>query len=79
MLTPWDMFVIQTVIERYRRRFRTGPFRPPQSPWRGTPIGGELNRGQVTAWARGLRSRTSMTIRVWWHKIVLPSGSHSST
>jgi hypothetical protein len=29
MLTPWDMFVIQTAIERYEEKF---PDRPSPSP-----------------------------------------------
>jgi hypothetical protein len=76
-LTPWDMFVIQTAIERYEETF---PDRPSPSPadalaWHANQSGigsRPADRSQITACARGLRSRTSVAIRVWWHKIVLP-------
>ena len=76
-LTPWDMFVIQTAIERYEETF---PDRP--SPWPAEALAWHANQrgiesreavcSRITACARGLRSRMSATIRVWWHKRVLP-------
>jgi hypothetical protein len=76
-LTPWDMFIIQTAIERYERTF---PDRPSPSPaealaWHANQSEIESQpavRSQFTACTRGLRSRGSAPIRVWWHKIVLP-------
>jgi hypothetical protein len=77
MLTPWDMFVIQTAIERYEEKF---PDRPSPSPaealaWHANQSRIESRptvRNRITACARGLRSRTSVTIRVCWRKIALP-------
>jgi hypothetical protein len=77
MLTPWDMIVIQTAIERYEEKF---PDRPSPSPtealaWHANQSRIESRpavRNQITACARGLRSRTPVTIRVWWRKIVHP-------
>lgn len=75
-LTPWDMFLIQTAIERYEKTF---PDMPSPSPaealaWHANQSGIESRpavRSQITVWIRGLRSRVSAPIRVWWHKIVL--------
>jgi hypothetical protein len=77
MLTPWDMFVIQTAIECYEEKF---PNRPSPSPAEALAWHANQNRiesrpavrDQIAACARGLRSRTAVTIRVWWRKIVLP-------
>jgi hypothetical protein len=77
-LTPWDMLVIQTAIERYEKTF---PNRPSPSPaealawWHANQSGIESRPGErslITACTRRLRSRASAPIRVWWHKIVLP-------
>jgi hypothetical protein len=76
-LTPWDILWIQTAIERYEETY---PDRPSPSPaealaWHANQSGIEsrpAERSQTTACARDLRSKVSATIRVWWHKIVLP-------
>jgi hypothetical protein len=76
-LTPWDMFVIQTAIERYEKAF---PKRPSPSPaealaWSAHQIGIKSRpgvRSLIAAWIRGLRSRASAPIRVCWHKVVRP-------
>jgi hypothetical protein len=76
-LTPWDILWIQTAIERYEETF---PDRPSPSPaealaWQANLSAIESLSGegsQTTTCTRGLRSKASATIQVWWHKIVLP-------
>jgi hypothetical protein len=76
-LTPWDMFVMQTAIERYEKTFpdRASPSPAEALAWHANQSGIQSRpavRSRITARTRGLRSRSSEPIRVWWHKIVLP-------
>jgi hypothetical protein len=76
-LTPWDMFVIHTAIERYEKAFPDMPSPSPEEAlaWYANQSGIESRPGVrrvTTACTRGLRSRAFAPIRVWWHKIVLP-------
>jgi hypothetical protein len=76
-LTPWDMFLIQTAFDRYEKRF---PDKPSPSPaealsWHATQSARRSRpdvRGQIMVYARGLSSRASESIPVWWQTIVLP-------
>jgi hypothetical protein len=71
-LTPWDMFVIQTAIDRYEKAF---PDKPSPSvaealEWNATRSGREpLSKVRGPGWDRrqGLWSRTTEFILTWWH------------
>jgi hypothetical protein len=75
-LTPWDMFVIQTAIERYEKAFLDRPSPSPAEAlaWYANQSGIESRPGvaRVTIPSRGLGSRALAVIRIWFHKIVLP-------
>ena len=73
-LTPWDMFVIQTAIDRYEKAF---PDKPSPSiaealEWKAKQSGHDL-RSNVR---QNLWSRTSEAILTWWQaSLLLRAGS----
>jgi hypothetical protein len=71
-LTPWDMFVIQTAIDRYEKAF---PDKPSPSvaealEWNANQSRGE-SRSNVLGLGRDRRqrlwSRASEFLLTWWH------------
>jgi hypothetical protein len=71
-LTPWDMFVIQTAIDRYEKAF---PDKPSPSvaealEWNANQSNRESRskiRGPGTDRRQSLWSRASEFILTWWH------------
>ena len=76
-LTPWDMFVIQTAIDRYEKAFpnKPSPSLAEALEWSAEQSGRESRsnvRGPRSDRARSLRSRASEFILRWWHTSALP-------
>jgi hypothetical protein len=75
-LTPWDMFVIQTAIDRYEKAFPDKP-----SPSLAEALEWNANQGGRDSRATGRRpdsnrrqslwSRASEVILTWWRTSVL--------
>jgi hypothetical protein len=71
-LTPWDMFVIQTAIDRYEKAF---PDMPPPSVAEALQWDANQSRRESRSKVRGpgrdrrqnLWSRASEFILTWWH------------
>jgi hypothetical protein len=76
-LTPWDMFVIQTAIDRYEKAF---PDKPSPSlaevlEWSAKQSGRELRSNVQEPRSdrpRSLGSRASKFILRWWHTSAVP-------
>ena len=63
-LTPWDMFVIQTAIDRYEKAF---PDKPAPSLAEALEWNAKQNGHDSRSNARrNLWSRASEAIRAWW-------------
>jgi hypothetical protein len=71
-LTPWDMFVIQTAIDRYEKAF---PDKPSPSLAEALEWSANQSRRESRSNVRGLgiyrpqslRSRASEFVLMWWH------------
>jgi hypothetical protein len=71
-LTPWDMFVIQTAIDRYEKAF---PDKPSPSVAEALEWNANQSRRESLSKVRGadrnrrqtLWSRASEFILTWWH------------
>jgi hypothetical protein len=71
-LTPWDMFVIQTAIDRYEKAF---PTKPSPSVAEALEWNANQSRRESRSKVRGpgsdrrqsLWSRASGFILTWWH------------
>ena len=62
-LTPWDMFVIQTAIDRYEKAFPDKP-----SPSVAEALEWNANQNEPGRERRqSLWSRTTGSILTWWH------------
>jgi hypothetical protein len=78
-LTPWDMFVIQTAIDRYEKAF---PHKPSPSlaealEWNANQSGYDLHatgRKPDSNRRQSLWSRASGGILTWWHTSPLLRG-----
>ncbi len=76
-LTPWDMFVIQTAIDRYEKAF---PDKPSPSiaealEWNANQSGHDSRsnaRRPGNNHRQSLWSRASELILTWWHSSALP-------
>jgi hypothetical protein len=76
-LTPWDMFVIQTAIDRYEKAFpdKPSPSLAEALEWSAKQSGRELRsnvRGPHSDGPRSLGSRVSEFILRWWHTSAVP-------
>jgi hypothetical protein len=76
-LTPWDMFVIQTAIDRYEKAFpdKPSPSLAEALEWGARQSGRESPsnvRGSRSDRLRSLRSRASEFILRWWHTRAVP-------
>jgi hypothetical protein len=76
-LTPWDMFVIQTAIDRYEKAFpdKPSPSLAEALEWNANQSGrGSRSNAQRPGSNRrqSLWSRASEVILMWWHTSSLP-------
>jgi hypothetical protein len=73
-LTPWDMFVIQTAIDRYEKAFpnKPSPSLAEALEWSAEQSGRESRSNVRGDRPRSLRSRASEFILRWWHNGALP-------
>jgi hypothetical protein len=64
-LTPWDMFVIQTAIDRYEKAFpdKPSPSLAEALEWNAKQSGGHDSRSTMR---QSLWSRASEAILTWW-------------
>ncbi len=74
-LTPWDMFVIQTAIDRYEKAFpdKPSPSLAEALEWNANQSGRD-SRSNVQGPGgnrRSLWSKASGVILTWWHNSVL--------
>jgi hypothetical protein len=70
-LTPWDMFVIQTAIDRYEKAFpdKPSPSLAEALEWNAKQSRREPRskvRGPSRERRQGLRSRATEFILTWW-------------
>jgi len=71
-LTPWDMFVIQTAIDRYEKAFpnKPSPSLAEALEWNANQSRPESRsnvRGLGSDRPRSLWSRASESVLMWWH------------
>jgi hypothetical protein len=76
-LTPWDMFVIQTAIDRYEKAFpdKPSPSLAEALEWNANQSGRESRsnvRGPGSNRRQSIWSRASEFILTWWRTGALP-------
>jgi hypothetical protein len=73
-LTPWDMFVIQTAIDRYEKAFpdKPSPSLAEALEWNANQSGRDSRSNVPSNHRQSLWSRASELILTWWRTSALP-------